>query len=320
MTPGACLDFRFLKSRVPIEHVLEARGLLKALRPHGDNLIGPCPIHRGDSTTAFVVTRNKNLWHCFTRCRGGGDVVDLVRRLDQIDYRSTAVYLASLAGAAPTHRSVEAIPFRPFAPRLKLDPAVTFLANKGIRENTARSFEAGLYRGSGFLEGCVAVRLHDPEGQPLGYAGRALEWEAAHSSNSNPVRPGKWRLPARLPKRSIVFNFHRIRDRLQHALVIVEDPWSVMRLAQIGAPAVALLGTALSSEQAALLAPWRHILLMLDGDHAGRTASQEIRSRFVNAEVAVAELPEGHDPDQLSDHDLRACCNLFLPALAHQTP
>jgi len=57
---------------------------------------------------------------------------------------------------------------------------------------------------------------------------------------------------------------------------------------------------------------------MLDGDHAGRTASREIRPRFPNAEVAVAELPEGYDPDQLSDYDLRACCNLFLPALAHQ--
>lgn len=310
MTHAPCLDFRLLKSRVPIERVLETRGLLKAMRLHGDNLIGPCPIHRGDSTTAFVVTRSKNLWHCFTRCRGGGDVVDLVRHLDQIDYRSTAVYLASLAGTAATRPTPDTIPFRPFAARLKLDPAVTFLANKGIRENTARSFEAGEYRGSGFLEGCVAVRLHDPEGHPLGYAGRVLE--------SNPHRPGKWRLPARLPKRSIVFNLHRIRGRIDHALVIVEDPWSVMRLAQIGAPAVALMGTALSSEQAALLAPWRHILLMLDGDHAGRTASREIRSGFPHAAVAVAELPEGYDPDQLSDHDLRACCNLFLPALPHQ--
>lgn len=312
MTTATCLDFRFLKSRVPIERVLDARGLLKAMRLHGDNLIGPCPIHRGDSATAFVVTRSKNLWHCFTGCRGGGDVVDLVRRLDESDYHSTAIYLASLAGAAATPTTPDTIPFRPFVARLKLDHAVTFLTNKGIRENTARSFEAGLYRGSGFLEGCVAVRLHDPEGQPLGYAGRVLE--------SNPARPGKWRLPARLPKRSIIFNFHRIRDRLDQALIIAEDPWSVMRLAQIGAPAVALLGTALSSEQAALLAPARHILIMLDGDHAGRIASREIRSRFADAEVAVAGLPEGHDPDQLSDHELRAFCNLFLPALAHQKP
>ena len=91
-----------------------------------------------------------------------------------------------------------------------------------------------------------------------------------------------------------------------------------MRLAQIGASAVALLGTALSSEQAALLAPSRHILLMLDGDPAGRTASREIRSRFPHADVAVAELPEGYDPDQLSDHELRACCQLVLPAIVHQ--
>jgi DNA primase len=313
MTPAKPLDFRFLKSRVTVERVLAARGLLAAMRQHGDNLIGPCPIHHGDSTTAFVVTLSKNLWHCFTRCRVGGDVVDLVRRLDGSDYRSTAVYLASLAGtvSATTRAVADAIPFRPFTARLELDHAVTFLAEKGIREDTAHAFEAGLYRGSGFLAGCVAVRLHDPEGQPLGYAGRALEPDRA--------RPGKWRLPARLPKRSIVFNFHRLRDRLERALVIVEDPWSVMRLAQIGAPAVALLGTTLSLEQTTLLAAGRRILLMLDGDEAGRIASRELRSRFPHAQVAVAELPEGHDPDQLSDHELRAYCSLFLPELAHQT-
>ena len=313
MTPATSLDFRFLKSRVTIERVLAARGLLTAMRQHGDNIIGPCPIHHGDSKTAFVVTLSKNLWHCFTRCRVGGDVIDLVRRLDGSGYHSTAVYLASLAETVPaTTRGVaDAIPFRPFTARLELDPAATFLAEKGISEDTGRAFEAGLYRGSGFLEGCVAVRLHDPEGQPLGYAGRALEPDRA--------RPGKWRLPPRLPKRSIVFNFHRVRDGLERALVIVEDPWSVMRLAQIGAPAVALLGTALSSEQAALLASVRRILLMLDGDEAGRIASRELRPRFTRAQVAVAELPEGHDPDQLSDHELRAYCNLFLSELAHHT-
>jgi DNA primase len=311
MTPATPLDFRFLKSRVTIERVLASRGLLAAMRQHGDNLIGPCPIHHGDSTTAFVVSLSKDLWHCFTRCRGGGDVVDLVRRLDASDYRSTAVYLASLAGTAPAtaRAATDRISFRPFTARLQLDPAATFLAEKGIRQDTARTFDAGFYRGSGFLEGCVAVRLHDPEGQPLGYAGRALEPDRAQL--------GKWRLPARLPKRSILFNFHRIRDRFENALVIAEDPWSVMRLAQIGAPAVALLGTALSPEQAALLASGRRILIMLDGDDAGRLASRDLRSRFARAEVAVAELPEGHDPDQLSDHELRACCNLFLPELAH---
>ena len=311
MTSAASLDFRFLKSRVSIERVLAARGLLAPMRRNGDNLVGPCPIHQGDSTTAFVVSTAKDLWHCFTGCRAGGDVVDLVRRLDSSDYRSTALYLAALAGSA--HLATRAVstprPFRPFTARLNLDPDVGFLAAKGIHPATAGVFDAGAYPGSGFLRGCIAVRLHDQQGQPLGYAGRVLDPDRA--------RTGKWRLPARLPKQELLFNFHRVSQRFEHGLVLVEDPWSVMRLAQIGVPAVALLGTTLSNQQAELLAPATHVLIMLDGDQAGRSASRELRSRLSRAQTAVADLPDGHDPDQLSDHDLRACCYLFLPDLVH---
>jgi len=311
VTPPSSLDFRFLKTRVTIQHVLAARGLLATMHRHGHNLVGPCPIHHGDSTTAFVVSTVKDLWYCFTRCRSGGDVVDLVRRLDSCDYPSTALYLASLAGSVPaaTRAKSDVKPFRPFTACLKLDPDASFLAHKGIRPATARAFDAGLYRGCGFLRGCVAVRLHDHQGQPVGYAGRVLDPDCA--------RLGKWRLPARLPKRTLLFNLHRVRQRFQHGLVLVEDPWSVMRLAQIDVPAVALLGTSLSTRQAELLAPVARVLIMLDGDAAGRLASRDLRSRLVPAQTAVAELPDGHDPDQLSDHDLRACCYLFLPTLAH---
>jgi DNA primase len=311
VTHASSLDFRFLKCHVTIERVLDARGLLDTMRPHGDNLFGPCPIHGGDSKNAFVVSLTKNLWHCFTRCRAGGDVVDLVRRLDSTDYRTTALYLASLADTTmPASRAVpDTRPFQPFTARLSLDPAVPFLAQKGIRPDTARVFDCGLFRGAGFLQGCVAVRLHDPAGHPIGYAGRVMDPDRA--------RHGKWRLPARLPKRSLLYGLHRIQNRADHGIVIAEDPWSVMRLAQIGAPAVALLGTTLSSEQAALLAPFPRILLMLDGDEAGRLAASDLRSRLVTPQVGVAELPEGLDPDQLADHDLRAICGLFLPSLAH---
>jgi hypothetical protein len=32
--------------------------------------------------------------------------------------------------------------------------------------------------------------------------------------------------------------------------------------------------------------------------------THEIRSRLAPARIAVAELPDGHDPDQLTDHNL----------------
>jgi DNA primase len=305
-TPQYRLDFRELKARVAIEHVLADLGLRSRFIIRGDKLVGPCPLHRGDSNTAFVVSRTRNLWYCFTRCRCGGDVIDLVRHLRGSSYPDTARYLASLAGLPPPPTATPQ-PFLPFTATLHLDPGAPFLGQKQIHPDTARAFEAGSYHGRGFLQGCIAVRLHDPAGQPLGYAGRILDPEQA-------LKQGKWRLPSRFPKNSILFNYHRAAAHLHQGAVLVEDPWSVMRLAQIGIPALALLGTTLSPAQTALLAPAARILLMLDGDHAGHLATHHLHQRLAHAHVASVWLPEGIDPDQLTDLELGTCCSLFLPA------
>ena len=95
-----CLDFRVLKRTVSVERVLADRGLLSSLRMRSGQLVGACPIHLGDNPHAFVVHPVRNLWRCFTRCNAGGDIVELVRRLDNCGYREVAYYLASLAGAS----------------------------------------------------------------------------------------------------------------------------------------------------------------------------------------------------------------------------
>ena len=79
-----------------------------------------------------------------------------------------------------------------------------------------------------------------------------------------------------MPKRELLYSFHHIRTQLSQGLVVVECPWGVMRLMQIGFPAVALLGIQVSSTQLQLLYQSSRIVLMLDGDDAGRSASRKI--------------------------------------------
>ena len=189
---------------------------------------------------------------------------------------------------------------------MNLDPDTPFLRDKGIRPATAAAFHSGFYRGRGFLQDCVAVRLHDQDGKPLGYAGRTLDPHRAQ-------RTGKWRLPAALPKHAILFNYHRVAPRLAGGLAVVEDPWSVMRFAQLGLPAVAILGTTISIDQRSLLASAPAILLMLDGDPAGRLATTALHEQLVatGPRVVTTALPENTDPDQLSDAELAAAWACF---------
>jgi DNA primase len=75
-----------------------------------------------------------------------------------------------------------------------------------------------------------------------------------------------------------------------------------MRLSQVGIPAVALLGTTLSACQAELLAQREQVVLLLDGDTAGRRGAREAAARLeMSVDVAIVTLPAGADPDDLPD-------------------
>ena len=270
------------------------------MRARRGKLIGPCPVHGGDNPTAFVVDRARNLWFCHSGCRAEGDVVELVRRLDRVGYRQAALTLASLAErsalttpSAP-RPSAPRSDFQPFQARLDLDPHHPLLRAKGIAAATADRFEVGAWRGRGMLRDCIAFRLHTPAGAPLGYAGRRLCPGRAR-------RLGKWLFPRGLPKRQLLYGWHRVNQGVP--LVLVECPWGVLRLRQLSIPAVALLGTHLTADQAQLLAAAPGVLVMLDGDDAGRAATTRVCRQLDAAQGLL--LPRGRDPDDLTDDALR---------------
>lgn len=296
------LDFKRLKQAVTVEQVLADRGLLDHLRRRGSRLVGPCPLHGGDNPTAFVVDGTKNIWQCFTGC-AGGDVVEIARRLTDGTFAGAAHYLAQLAGSP-----VELVPpdrrratrrrpqrFQPFTRRLPLDPTAPFLVRKGITQQTARLFQVGAYHGSGMLSGCIGLRLLDPHGQPLGYAGRRLDPVDVNTR-------GKWVFPPRLPKSTLLYGYFQARYLLHQGVVVVECPWGVLRVTQLGIPAVALLGTSLSPRQRRLLIKLPKVVLLLDGDRAGRRATSSISAQLPNA--LPVDLPDGLDPDDLTDESL----------------
>ena len=299
------LQFDTLKKIVPIPAVLDDKGLLATFKRQGDRLVGPCPIHGGDNPNAFVVSLSKNLWYCFTGCNGGGDLIDLVRRLDGKNCRQTLHYLRVLAEGRQSRLFLPPSPPKPFTPfvrKLPLDHRSPWLQQKGITPKTAALFEVGAYYGIGFLADSIAIRLHDVHSHPIGYLARRL-------LPATIKRYGKYQFPPNFPKSTTLYNYHRITRPLPDRMVITECPWGVMRLEQLNIPAVALLGIQLSDSQCGLLEQVKDIVLMLDGDEAGRKATRlikrELQSRGKN-NIHSISLPTGLDPDDLTDDELRA--------------
>lgn len=297
-----------LKRTIRIPQVLAAAGFWPRFRRVGPRWIGPCPIHGGDNPNAFSVHAERNVWFCFSRCGRGGTVLDLALALSGGSWPRMLSWLSRLAVVpveleepvgppAPVARDDR--PFRPFRTTLTLDPHHHFFRPMGLRVQTLQYFEAGAWHGWGFLAGTVAVRFRDLAGEPLGYLGRRLDPELIR-------RLGKWKWPRGFPKGELLYNWHRVTKDLDRRLVVVEGAWSVMKLHQAGITGVvALGGTTVSATQRPLLARARKVVLFLDGDAAGRSATSRLLHQPFHPQLRAVACPTDQDPADLPEDTLR---------------
>ena len=59
----------------------------------GNELVGPCPVHQGHDRRQFKLNPRKGAFRRFGRCENGGNVLDLVARLEGIVIRDAALCL-----------------------------------------------------------------------------------------------------------------------------------------------------------------------------------------------------------------------------------
>jgi DNA primase len=103
-----------IKRGTDLAALVRAKGI--ELRPHGTgHLAGKCPFHE-DETPSFIVTPEKNLFHCLG-CGAGGTVIDFVMRHDGLSFRHAVEVLRSgqasvlVATTSPTkHSTVPRLP------------------------------------------------------------------------------------------------------------------------------------------------------------------------------------------------------------------
>lgn len=141
--------------------------------------------------------------------------------------------------------------------------------------------------------------IHDIRGRVVGFGGRILGSGEPKYLNS-PETPI-------YHKGRLVYNLHHAKHAIRQAecVLLVEGYFDVLRLAQVGIDhVVAPLGTALTSDQAAILKRYTsRAVVLYDSDQAGlratfRTADELLRHEF---EVRVGTLPPGEDPDSLAE-------------------
>src|ERR1041384_4733150 len=92
---GEWIDFKKVKEAVDIQMVLE-HYRINGLSKHGNELRGPCPIHKGSRRSKnFSVNLQKNAFKCFSSdCKAKGNLLDFVAAMEHCDVRNAAIKLA----------------------------------------------------------------------------------------------------------------------------------------------------------------------------------------------------------------------------------
>jgi DNA primase len=332
MMGSVWVDFKAVKQTVSMEMAVARYGVMLR-RVDRTYLRGRCPLptHRSKSSNqTFIVNTDKNAWACHSKsCAGarggriGGNVLDFVAVMESCSLRHAALRLQEWfvvtteppKALTPTHpQDVPSTTGTSCAPKsltgeirnkplpftLKgIDYSHPYLGGRGITEETARHFGIGFFPGNGCMQGRIVVPIHNEDEVLVAYAGRAL-------AQSEP----KYKFPALFRKSLVLFNLHRA---VKHGrtVIVVEGFFDCLKVHQAGLPCVvALMGCSLSQRQEQLLRGHFHeVILLLDGDNAGRTAGPAIAGRLVSTlSTKIVEVPAGSQPDQLGADQIRCLC------------
>jgi DNA primase len=222
-----------IKARLDIADIV---GQHVQLHKAGRTLKGLCPFH-AEKTPSFIVSPDRQTWHCFGSCGTGGDVISFVMKHDGLDFGDALRLLAERTGVKLKERRVSEEQNKAmrrlydaneaaadyFQRQLSTDAgkaAKAYVERRGIDEDTARSFGLG-YSLPGWgdcIEHLRGQRFTDRE---IVGAGLALEGEnGLHDRFRNRLMFPVWEVKGRL----IGFGARALDDSVPKYLNTAQTP------------------------------------------------------------------------------------------------
>ncbi|MFH1346743.1 MAG: DNA primase [Spirochaetota bacterium] len=147
----------------PIQEIKERLDVVEFIRsyitllPAGKNFKAPCPFHK-EKTPSFIVSPERQTWHCFGSCSEGGDIIKFLMKYENLEFYEALKILAEKAGIELKktnpleHRQfgilydINDAAKNFFAGQLKNESsaeALKYLLERGLKKETIEEFELG---------------------------------------------------------------------------------------------------------------------------------------------------------------------------------
>jgi len=309
-------DVESIKARNPIEQVIAARGV--KLQQRGERFVGCCPFHE-EEHPSLVVYPDTGSFFCFG-CKAAGDVIDFVRRKEQVGFRRALELLGQAAPQAPSTSDSRRRPPPTESPlavddRLILGAACDLYHEALLRNERALRYLEGRAIGMAVVEQC---RIGYSDGKALtpflrrhrfslrraaemgllrkdgneALAGRLVvpelrggecAWMVGRALSERPLKY----LGLSLPKP--ILGYERVRG---HGRVFVtEGAFDYLTGVSWDLPICALLGTHARPERLRFLEGVPEVLLVFDNDEEGQRAAREL-AESLGDRARVLRLPD----------------------------
>ena len=316
----ANVDIAALKARHPLGDTVEASGV--RLRGRGRVRQGVCPFH-DEAEGSFTVYGDSERFYCFG-CGEGGDVLDFVRRVENLSLPeaiarldgSPGLALRAAVRPAGARRTWDAAlpPEEPrpddgagrfYAGQLRRSPtAWEYLASRGVGPSAAARLGLGYAPGSGLRESLESCGFSEKRIQDSGlfmergaerFAGMVVVPDAPGGLVrwlvGRAVDPDRTPRFQALPGPKPVLGMGRLGPAPSWT-VVAEGVFDWIALAGWGLPAVAALGAQGVERIASALRGCPRVFLAFDADDAGREATERLQTLLGRRAAAVA-LPPG---------------------------
>ena len=258
----------------------------------GSNHKALCPFHT-EKTPSFIVNPERQTWHCFGACGVGGDVIELVIKIEKINFAEALKMLAQRAGVQLNNISSdknsrlydinsEACIF--FKTQLELpegNKAKEYIDKRGLNDEALEIFEFGFspYGNSALVDKLTSLGFKEPEIIQSGLAikrdnnqirdffygrlmipiknstGKVIGFGARVLDDSNPKYINTPTTPV-FDKKSVLFGLSVASKGIRDndSVVVVEGYLDVITAHQFGFKnVVASMGTALTANQVSSL-------------------------------------------------------------------